>query len=203
MDAVSSSAPAETTPQETNEEIQPVVEQPPEQEYQTANPEQLYQDRNDENPPTHGVSSEEANAAREESKKQDDINADTSIKELIGKAFFIADGIGDPEVRYESARTVSLYFPSDDSMVIIRIEARPGRWGGVSTFQLGDKGKEAANKAFDKQKEQFEKKKAELSELAQQEARSDAHAREEGKPLDPPKETPQPDQPAQWEGARQ
>ena len=161
MDDVSHSAPAETTPQETNEEIQPVPEQPPEQEYQTANYDQLHQDRNDENPPTAGVTSEEANAAREESKKHNEIKLDTSIKELIGKAFFVADGLGSPEVRYESARVISLYFPEDDSIVIIRLEARPGRWGGVSTFQMGDRGREAANKAFDKQKKQFDEKKAE------------------------------------------
>ena len=129
MDDMSSPAPAETTPQETNEEIQPVVEQPPEQEYQTANYDQLHQDRNDENPPTAGVTSEEANAAREESKKHDEIKLDTSIKELIGKAFFVADGLGEPEVRYESARVISLYFPEDDSIVIIRLEARSGPLG--------------------------------------------------------------------------
>jgi hypothetical protein len=55
----------------------------------------------------------------------------TTIDELIRAAFFVASGIDAPAVDTISPTQVNLHYPADGSLVSIRIESRPGAWGGI------------------------------------------------------------------------
>ena len=87
----------------------------------------------------------------------------STVDELVKAAYFVADEIGEPEVEAVSPTQVNVHYPSDGSMVAVRVEARPGAWGGVSPQPIDDAGKEAKNKAFSEQKKAADEKKAAAS----------------------------------------
>lgn len=76
----------------------------------------------------------------------------TSIGDLIKNAFFAADSVGEAQVEAISPTQINVYHPLDGSMVTLRLEARTGRWGGISATALSDEEKEALNKRFNEQK---------------------------------------------------
>ena len=165
------SPPSETPPPEASSTepgvVQPVPTQPPEQEHQTQDPGQLHQ-----------VS--QAPAAADE---PPEITLATSIGDLVKETYFIADNLGEPVISQVAHNHVSLLYPSDDSMIHIRLESRAGRWAGIGPKHATDQLHEQANKAFDAQQKGFEDRQAAAKEAAGQEAHDDAHAREEAKQL--------------------
>jgi hypothetical protein len=55
----------------------------------------------------------------------------TTIDELIRAAYFVADGIDEPAVDVIDPHRINLHYPADGSLVTVRIESRPGAWGGI------------------------------------------------------------------------
>ena len=55
----------------------------------------------------------------------------STIDELIKTAYFVATGIDAPVVDAVSPNQLNLHYPADGSLVSIRIEGRPGAWGGI------------------------------------------------------------------------
>jgi hypothetical protein len=191
-DASSSFTPAETTPQITANPIQPVPEQPPEQEQQTANPDQLHPTSSSRNPPTAGVSQSAALAgkstgpgARSEGASAPEAQSfiptgASTIDELIKAAYFVADGIDEPTLDVVSPHQVNVHYPADGSLAIIRIEARPGAWGGVQNPMTPEAAADA-NQRYNAYKDAATQAPP-PEELAQQESHDDATAREDSKP---------------------
>ena len=55
----------------------------------------------------------------------------TTVDELIKAAFFVAASIDAPVVDAVSPHQLNLHYPADGSLVSIRVEGRPGAWGGI------------------------------------------------------------------------
>jgi hypothetical protein len=55
----------------------------------------------------------------------------STVDELIKTAYFVAAGIDVPTVDAVSPHQLNLHYPADGSLVSIRIEGRPGAWGGI------------------------------------------------------------------------
>ena len=55
----------------------------------------------------------------------------STIDELIKAAYFVAAGIDAPVVDAISQHQINLHYPADGSLVSVRIEGRPGAWGGI------------------------------------------------------------------------
>jgi hypothetical protein len=62
---------------------------------------------------------------------QQDFTPASTLDELVKAAFFVAEGIDAPEVDAVSPNHLNLHYPADGSLVSVRIEARPGAWGGI------------------------------------------------------------------------
>lgn len=73
----------------------------------------------------------------------------TTLDELVKSAFFVADSIDAPAVVAISPTQVNLVYPEDGSLVSVRIEGRPGAWGGIGPLLATDEEKAAANKRYD------------------------------------------------------
>jgi hypothetical protein len=120
------------------EAIQPVAEQPPEQEWQTANPNQFGQERTSDNPPSAGVSQSRALAGKAKAQpgQQEFVpTTATTIDEVLRAAYFVATSIDAPTVEVVNPHVINLHYPADGSLATIKVEARSGAWGG-----LGPKG---------------------------------------------------------------
>jgi hypothetical protein len=55
----------------------------------------------------------------------------STVDELIKTAYFVAASIDVPTVDAVSPHQLNLHYPADGSLVSIRIEGRPGAWGGI------------------------------------------------------------------------
>ena len=55
----------------------------------------------------------------------------TTIDELMRAAYYVATGIDAPVCDVISPTHVNLHFPADGSLVSVKIEGRPGAWGGI------------------------------------------------------------------------
>jgi hypothetical protein len=200
MDDVSlTSLPAETTtPQITEDTIRPVPEQPPEQEQQTSNPDQLGQERTHDNPPTAGVSQRRALEGKTAPGQQAfDPTPATTIEEVLKAAYFVADGIDTPVVDAVNPHVINLHYPADGSLATIRVEGRSGAWGGIAHKGTPEQDAER-NEHYNAMKAANEAPPVPPEELAGQESHDDAHAREDSKPQDP-REEPSP----AWPGEQQ
>jgi hypothetical protein len=188
MDAVSSSAPAETTPQETSAHIDPVPNVPPEQEQQVNNPDQLLQHRSDDDPPTAGVSQSKALEGKrtKAAPGQQDFQPTpaTTIEELLKNAYFVADGIDEPVVDSVGPHVINLHYPADGSLATIKVEARSGAWGGIGHKSSPEHDADR-NEHYNKMKDAAAAPSVPPEEAAAQESHDDAHAREDSKPQDP------------------
>ena len=188
MDAVSSSAPAETTPQETSAHIDPVPNVPPEQEQQVNNPGQLFQHRSDDDPPSAGVSQSKALEGKrtKATPGQQDFQPTTAttIEELLKNAYFVADDIDEPVVDSVSPHVINLHYPADGSLATIKVEARSGAWGGIGHKSSPEHDAER-NEHYKAMKDANAAPEVPPEEAAAQESHDDAHAREDSKPQDP------------------
>jgi hypothetical protein len=110
--------------------IQPVLEQPPEQEFQTQAPGQLYQERSDDNPPVAGVSPQKAREGKS-AKAAFEPTPATTIEEVLKAAYFVASGIDAPTVEVVNPHVINLHYLADGSLATIRVEGRAGAWGGI------------------------------------------------------------------------
>ena len=120
----------------------------------------------------------------------------STIDELIKAAYFVATGIDAPVVDAISQHQLNLHYPADGSLVSVRVEARPGAWGGVGPH--GTPEDEADRNAhYDVMAAAAAPP---VEPLARQEAHDDAHAREDSKPGQP-SEVPNPN--PTWEVQRQ
>lgn len=146
------------------------------------NPDQRGQASTHDNPPVAGVTQAEALEARRKREEGPKVDFGTPIGDLINRAFFIPEGGTEPEITQISPTQINVHYPDDGSMVVVRIEARQGAWGGVSAVGLTDAGRERAQKHFDNQRNILEEKKKTAAAAAQQEAHDDATARRESKP---------------------
>ena len=120
----------------------------------------------------------------------------STIDELIKAAYFVATGIDAPVVDAISQHQLNLHYPADGRLVSVRVEARPGAWGGVGPH--GTPEDEADRNAhYDAMAAAAAPP---VEPLARQEAHDDAHAREDSKPGQP-SEVPNPN--PTWEVQRQ
>jgi hypothetical protein len=55
----------------------------------------------------------------------------STLDELVKAAFFVATSIDAPLVDAVSPNHLNLHYPVDGSLVSVRIECRPGAWGGI------------------------------------------------------------------------
>ena len=55
----------------------------------------------------------------------------STVDELIKAAFFVAASIDAPLVDAVSPHQLNLHYPADGSLVSVKIEGRPGAWGGI------------------------------------------------------------------------
>ena len=187
-DASSTSAPAETSPQITSEHLDPVPDVPPEQEWQTANPDQREQDRTHDNPPSAGVSQSRARSGKVKAEQQAFIpTTATTIDEVLRAAYFVANSIDAPTVEVVNPHVINLHYPADGSLATVKIEARSGAWGGLAHKGTPEQDAER-NEHYDAQKAAAEAPAVPPEELARQEAHDDAHAREDAKPQEPREE---------------
>lgn len=112
--------------------IQPVPEQPPEQESQTQNPSQVGQLSTPDNPPSAGVSQSRALSGKSAPKAAEFVpTTATTIEEVLRAAYFVAAGIDAPVVEVVNPHVINLHYPADGSLATVRIEARSGAWGGI------------------------------------------------------------------------
>ena len=119
-------------PQLTSETIQPVPEQPPEQEFQTANPQQRGQIRSQDYPPSAGVSASRAMAGKNlPNQTEFTPTIGTTVDEILRAAYFVASGIDQPVVEVVNPHVINLHYPADGSLATVKIEARSGAWGGI------------------------------------------------------------------------
>lgn len=119
---------------------------------------------------------------RPEGEEPLEITGATTIDELVKGAFFVADEIGEPNVNSITPHHISLHYPLDDSTVSIRLEARPGKWGGIHPLVHTDDEREKANKSFDDQKKILDDRIKTAQAAAKQESTDDATARRDSKP---------------------
>lgn len=57
--------------------------------------------------------------------------AATTIDEMLKAAYFVAAGIDAPVVEVVSQHQINLHYPADGSLATVRVESRPGAWGGI------------------------------------------------------------------------
>ena len=77
------------------------------------------------------------------------ITLDTTIGDLLKEAFFIADSIGEIAVDIITPTHLNVHaFATDGSLASIRLECRPGKWGGISGLAMTDEDRAAANEKF-------------------------------------------------------
>ena len=55
----------------------------------------------------------------------------TTIDEMMRAAYYVVTGIDAPVCDVISPNHVNLHFPADGSLVSVKIEGRPGAWGGI------------------------------------------------------------------------
>jgi hypothetical protein len=120
----------------------------------------------------------------------------STVDELIKAAYFVAAGIDAPVVDAISQHQLNLHYPADGSLVSVRVEARPGAWGGVGPHGTPED-ETARNAHYDAMAAAAAPP---VEPLARQEAHDDAHAREDSKPGQP-SEVPNPN--PTWEVQRQ
>ena len=120
----------------------------------------------------------------------------STVDELIKAAYFVAAGIDAPVVDAISQHQLNLHYPADGSLVSVRVEARPGAWGGVGPHGTPED-ETARNEHYDAMAAAAAPP---VEPLARQEAHDDAHAREDAKPGQP-SEVPNPN--PTWEVQRQ
>ena len=126
-----------------------------------------------------------------EATKQAVFTPASTVDELIKAAYFVAEGIDAPLVDPVSQHHLNLHYPADGSLVSVRVEGRPGAWGGIGPH--GTPEDEAArNEHYAAMKAAAEAPVVPPEELAEQERLSDAHAREDAKPQEPRTDVPQP-----------
>jgi hypothetical protein len=147
----------EKTKQQQREEQRPPIP-PPDQPLEPISPEErLERDLNLE-PRTREANTKQVN---ESFKPADSLGQDPEVLdphvdfggiEAIAKnSFFIADDLGEP-IRYQvDSHTYSLLF-QDDSIITVRIEARPGKFGGVGFKAFNDRQRELSNESFAKKR---------------------------------------------------
>lgn len=70
----------------------------------------------------------------------------TTIDEIVKAAYFVATGIDAPVVEVVSPHVINLHYPADGSLATVRVEARPGAWGGIG-LKPGTPEEEAAMNA--------------------------------------------------------
>jgi hypothetical protein len=75
----------------------------------------------------------------------------TTIEELLKSAYFVASGIDAPVVEVVDNHRINLHYPADGSLATVRIEARPGAWGGIGIHGTPED-EEARNAYYDEQK---------------------------------------------------
>ena len=120
----------------------------------------------------------------------------STVDELIKAAYFVAAGIDAPVVDAISQHQLNLHYPADGSLVSVRVEARPGAWGGIGPHGTPED-ETARNEHYDAMAAAAAPP---VEPLARQEAHDDAHAREDSKPGQP-SEVPNPN--PTWEVQRQ
>jgi hypothetical protein len=72
----------------------------------------------------------------------------STIDELISATFWRAAELGTPVVEAVDAHRVNIHYPSDGSMVTIRLEHRPGAWGGLRQGPLTPEEEDLYNQKF-------------------------------------------------------
>lgn len=107
----------------------------------------------------------------------------STVDELIRTAFFVAASIDAPVVDAVSPHQLNLHYPADGSLVSVRIEARPGAWGGIGPHGTPED-ETARNEHYDAMLASVTPP-AEEGGLARRESHDDAHAREDSKPQEP------------------
>jgi hypothetical protein len=126
----------------------------------------------------------------------------STVDELIKAAYFVATGIDAPVVDAISQHQINLHYPADGSLVSVKIEGRPGAWGGIGPHGTPED-ETARNEHYDAMAASVAPPEQRQG-LAEQERRSDAHAREDAKPQEPREDVPQPENPnPTWEVQRQ
>jgi hypothetical protein len=124
----------------------------------------------------------------------------STVDELIKAAYFVATGIDAPVVDAISQHQLNLHYPADGSLVSVKIEGRPGAWGGIGPHGTPED-ETARNEHYDAMASAAAPPVEPPPEaLARQEAHDDAHAREDSKPGQP-SEVPNPN--PTWEVQRQ
>ena len=55
----------------------------------------------------------------------------STLDDLVRNAYFVAAGIDAPIVEVVNPHVVNLHYPADGSLATVKVEARPGAWGGL------------------------------------------------------------------------
>ena len=189
MDDVSFSSPGPPTfPENTKSHIDPVPNVPPNQERQVANPRQYGQERNQQNPPSAGVSQRSALEGKVSPGQQEFVATPaTTIDEILKAAYFVASGIDAPVIDVVNPHVINMHYPADGSLATIRVEGRSGAWGGIGPKSTPEDEADR-NTHYDEMAAAAAAPPAAREGLADQEAYDDAHAREDAKPQEPRKE---------------
>lgn len=72
----------------------------------------------------------------------------STLDELIGASFWRAAELGTPIVEAIDAHRLNVVYPTDGSLVTVRIEARPGAFGGIQQGPLTAEEIAAADQKF-------------------------------------------------------
>jgi hypothetical protein len=108
----------------------------------------------------------------------------TTIDELLKAAYFVAASIDAPVCDVVSPNHVNLHFPADGSLFSVKVEGRPGAWGGIGPH--GTPEDEADRNAhYDAMAAAAAAPPEAKEEAAAQESHDDRHAREDSKPQEP------------------
>jgi hypothetical protein len=75
----------------------------------------------------------------------------TTIDEMLKAAYFVASGIDAPVVEVVDNHRINLHYPADGSLATVRIEARPGAWGGIGIHGTPED-EDARNAHYDEMK---------------------------------------------------
>jgi hypothetical protein len=70
-----------------------------------------------------------------------------SLKDIIGKSFFVADDAEEKELIQIDPRVLQLHY-SDGSIITVRLEARKGEWNAVDALPADDKVRENLNDKY-------------------------------------------------------
>ena len=171
----------------TKKHIDPVPNVPPNQEWQSANPWQHGQERTKDNPPARGVSQRSALEGKVGAEQQVlTPTPATTIDEILKAAYFVATGIDAPIVEIVNPHVINMHFPADGSLATIKVEGRPGAWGGIGPHGTPEAELDA-NAHYDEMKAAAAAAPPPEA-LAAKEAHDDRHAREDAKPQEPRKE---------------